>query len=179
MACNYVYLVKGGRGRGGDGCVDNLGHTGLWPSLLPTFLRSWCHFASMRKCACVHGSLLLRTSSPAACSEDCGAQSVAASFIETINSGSLSMDPDEFVARMVAGGVSGVQPASPRSAKKSAIKALQQRSSRGKPLAAQLCSRLLCGAGHEPGVMSKLQVVSHETATKLAGKPWLQLRFRV
>jgi len=45
-----------------------------------------------------------------------GAQYSAASFIETINSGSLSMDPDEFVARMVAAGVADMPPPSPRGA---------------------------------------------------------------
>lgn len=44
----------------------------------------------------------------------------AASFIETINSGSLSMDPDEFVARMVAAGVADLPAASPRASSKPA-----------------------------------------------------------
>ena len=39
----------------------------------------------------------------------CAAQSVAASFVETVNAGSLTMDPDEFVARMVAAGVPDMQ----------------------------------------------------------------------
>ena len=39
----------------------------------------------------------------------CALQSVAASFVETINAGSLSMDPDEFMARMVAAGVPDMQ----------------------------------------------------------------------
>lgn len=43
----------------------------------------------------------------------------AASFIETINSSSLTMDSDEFVARMIAAGVADIeaastQPPSPR-----------------------------------------------------------------
>lgn len=43
----------------------------------------------------------------------------AASFIETINSSSLTMDSDEFVARMIAAGIpdiemSATQPASPK-----------------------------------------------------------------
>ena len=38
----------------------------------------------------------------------------AASFIETINSGSLTMDPDEFLAHMVAAGVADMPAASPR-----------------------------------------------------------------
>lgn len=37
------------------------------------------------------------------------AQYSAASFIETINSNSLSMDSDEFVARMVAAGIPDLQ----------------------------------------------------------------------
>ena len=36
-------------------------------------------------------------------------QSVAASFVETVNAGSLTMDPDEFMARMVAAGVPDMQ----------------------------------------------------------------------
>ncbi len=39
----------------------------------------------------------------------------AASFVETINSGSLTMAPDEFVARMVAAGVADMPPAAPHS----------------------------------------------------------------
>lgn len=36
----------------------------------------------------------------------------AASFIETIDSSSLSMDPDEFVARMIAAGIADIEVAS-------------------------------------------------------------------
>ena len=36
----------------------------------------------------------------------------AASFVETINSASLSMDPDEFVARMISAGVADIEVAS-------------------------------------------------------------------
>lgn len=36
----------------------------------------------------------------------------AASFVETINSGSLTMDSDEFVARMIAAGVADIEAAS-------------------------------------------------------------------
>lgn len=44
-----------------------------------------------------------------------GAQYSAASFVETINSSSLTMDPDEFMARMVAAGIADVPPADPQS----------------------------------------------------------------
>ena len=41
--------------------------------------------------------------------QTCTLQSVAASFVETVNAGSLTMDPDEFMARMVAAGVPDMQ----------------------------------------------------------------------
>ena len=64
-------------------------------------------------------------------------QSVAASFIETIHTKSLTMDPDEFLARMVAAGVPDMQMQAPPEAispRKSSVKALQQRVSRGEHL---------------------------------------------
>lgn len=48
------------------------------------------------------------------------AQYSAASFIETINASSLSMDPDEFVARMVAAGVPDMELSAPPGAQSDA-----------------------------------------------------------
>ena len=67
-------------------------------------------------------------------------QSVAASFIETVNAGSLTMDPDEFVARMVAAGVQDMQPQEVASSEPA--KSLHERLSsagRAAPAAAHLC----------------------------------------